>query len=455
MAEPYSIYKRSNGIYYVQFPYSHDGKVFQKSTGCRTRAEANKKVLEWYSDGTLLPERINADKRNTTRAKKIFLDKRALLSNLRTMEFDESDRRKIIDILKERSIIISCVVPHSKGSIDATEFYTTFWDYDKSPYVKELLSRDKSIHRSHTTTYMSRIKIYWLPRIKGKTIGEITRDDIESLFTDKSVTKLANKTINGIISSITIPLKWAYHKGYTENNCYDGIQKLSAKSKKRIILTKEEAKAVFEIDWENDSAKLANKVAMYTGMRAGEIAGLRKGDIGNDEIIVDHAWSRYDGLKSCKNGEARFIPIPIPHEICLQLRYQAALNPYDEGDEGFIFFGLKPHAPTDYGNWNKYLRRALSEIGYSNPNEICFHSWRHYFCSRMMDIVRDKRVVMAVSGHKSEQMLDHYAEHLEQEKTLEAVRLAMKEAFNEDDEKELTSKHAVSFRKEQKDVDVF
>jgi len=29
MAEPYSIYKRSNGIYYVQLPYSPNGKVFQ------------------------------------------------------------------------------------------------------------------------------------------------------------------------------------------------------------------------------------------------------------------------------------------------------------------------------------------------------------------------------------------------------------------------------------------
>ena len=438
MAEPYSIYKRSNGIYYVQFPYSQNGKVFQKSTGCRTRAEAKKKVLEWYSDGSLLPERINANKSKPNYEKKISLDKRAFFSNLRTIEFDEYDQNKIIDILKERNIIISCVVPKSKGSIDATEFYSTFWDYDKSPYVKELLSRGKSIHRSHTATYMSRIKIYWLPRIKGKTIGEITRDDIEDLFTDEKVSNLANKTINGIISSVTIPLKWAHHKGYTENNCYDGIQKLSAKSEKRNILSFEIAKKVFEIDWENDAAKLANNLAMHTGMRAGEIAGLRKGDIGEDEIIVNKSWSKYDGLKTCKNGEARFIPIPIPHELCLQLRYQAELNPYNEGNDGFIFFGLKPKAPTDFKNWNKYLRRALEEINYPNPDSICFHSWRHFFCSRMMDVVQDKRIIQAVSGHKSEQMLDHYAEHLEQEKTLQAVRKAMKEVF--DSEKEPNGK---------------
>lgn len=428
MAEPYSIFKRSNGIYYAQFP-SCNGKSFQKSTGCRSRADANKKVLEWYSDGSLLPERINADKTKEHSEKKISIPKRTFFQNLRSLDFDEYDQKKIIDILKQRNIVLSCVIPNSKSAIDATEFYSNFWDYDKSPYVKELLSKGKSIHRSHTSTYMSRIRIYWLPKIKGRTIGEITRDDIENLFTDEKISKLANKTINGIISSVTIPLKWAYHKGYTENNCYDGIQLLSPKSKKRAILSAEDAKRLFEVDWENDAAKLANNIAMHTGMRAGEIAGLRKGDIGEDTIIVDHSWSRYDGLKSCKNGEARKIPIPISHELCLQLQNQAELNPYNEGDDGFIFFGLKPNSPTDFGNWNKYLRRALEAINYPNPEDICFHSWRHFFCSRMMDYVQDKRIIQAISGHKTEQMLNHYAEHLEQNKTLQVVREAIKQVF--------------------------
>ena len=64
-----------------------------------------------------------------------------------------------------------------------------------------------------------------------------------------------------------------------------------------------------------------------------------------------------------------------------------------------------------------------------------FHAWRHFFCSRMLDIIPDKRIIMALSGHKTSAMLDHYAKHLEDEKTLEVVRKAMKELFadNEDD----------------------
>ena len=66
---------------------------------------------------------------------------------------------------------------------------------------------------------------------------------------------------------------------------------------------------------------------------------------------------------------------------------------------------------------------------YPNPKEICFHSWRHFFCSRMLDVIPDKRVVMALSGHKITAMLDHYGKHLEQEKTLAIAKEAIKEVF--------------------------
>lgn len=81
--------------------------------------------------------------------------------------------------------------------------------------------------------------------------------------------------------------------------------KCSPKSKKREILTLEQAAAVFAADWENDVAKLANAVAFYTGMRAGEVAALRFEDIGVDRLYVRHSWRSSEGLKECKNGEER------------------------------------------------------------------------------------------------------------------------------------------------------
>ena len=74
-----------------------------------------------------------------------------------------------------------------------------------------------------------------------------------------------------------------------------------------------------------------------------------------------------------------------------------------------------------------------------------FHSWRHFFCSRMLDVIPDKRVVMALSGHKTSAMLDHYGKHIEEEKTLEAVRRAMRELFVDDGEESVESAFGRAF----------
>ncbi len=276
-------------------------------------------------------------------------------------------------------------------------------------------------------TLQSRIKRYWLPLLAGKCIGEISRDDITTIFDAESVRGLANKTINSVVCAMTIPMKWAYFHNLTQNNCFDGIIKCTNNSKSRKVLTLQQAELVFKVQWENDSARLANELAFCTGMRQGEIAALRLEDIGEDRIFIRHSWSKYDGLKCCKNGESR--EIKIPKVLKNALIRQAKLNPHGEGLKGYVFFGLNPAHPTDPKNWLKYLHRALKQTGYENPDEICFHSWRHLWCSRVSDVIRDKRIVMAGSGHKTEVMLDHYAEHLENEVALEKLLNVQESVF--------------------------
>jgi len=423
MAKPYSIFKKSSGIYYVQFPLPDGSRSNIKSTGCRSRPDAEKIAMEWSVNGNI-PRRTNGIKKSDN---SLSIDKLDFIDRLHTLTFTQSDIKSIVRILKERKFIVSAVLPATPESTSAEEYLKEFWDFDESPYIREKTLKGESIHRCYCETMKSRIRIYWLPRLGDRTVGSLTRDDVKNIFDDPEVAKLAHKTINGIISSLTIPLKWAYYNNLTQNNCFDGIIKCSQKGKERKILTMEQAAAVFKVDWENDSAKLANAVAMYTGMRQGEIAGLRGEDIGVDRLYVRHSWSKYDGLKCCKNGEER--EVPIAPQIRDMLIAQARLNPHGEGMQGFIFFGLKPHQPTDPKNWLKYFHRALKEIGYSNPEEICFHAWRHLWCSRVCDVISDKRIVMTGSGHKTETMLDHYAEHIETDTAMNRLQSAEAQLF--------------------------
>lgn len=423
MTKPYSIFKCHTGIYYVQFRLEDGSRSTSKSTGCRIRAEAERKAMEWVVNGNI-PTRINGKEESESFSS---VDKIKILNDLRTFDFTNEEVKSIVKILKDRNYITSAVIHKSPEDKPLSDFLLNFWDYEKSPYVKEKKLKNQTIHQSYCATMKSRVMIYWIPMFEGRSVGSITRKDVQTIFDNESVLKLAPKTINSIVSSITVPLKWAFYNDLTENNCFDGILKCGQKSKKRDILTLEQAAAVFKSPWENDSAKLANELAFYTGMRQGEIAGLQLQDIGIDRIYIRHSWSKYEGLKETKTNESR--EIKIPPKVRDALLMQASLNPYNEGQAGFVFFGLLPKQPTDPKNWLKYFRRALQESGHPTPDKICFHAWRHLWCSRVKDLIDDNRVIMTGSGHKTETMLNHYAEHVVIENALNKLEKAQEQLF--------------------------
>ena len=90
----------------------------------------------------------------------------------------ESEITQILDILKERNFIKTAVRTESKAARDAMEFLIEFWDYEKSPYIRELHLRGKSFHKKHSNRMTRIIFNYWELIISGKLVGEITRDDI-------------------------------------------------------------------------------------------------------------------------------------------------------------------------------------------------------------------------------------------------------------------------------------
>lgn len=431
MTKPFSLFKKSNGYFYVQFLLSDGSRSQNKSTGTKNRLEAEKIAMEWCVNGNI-PKHINSA---SEKEKSHSVDKITFFNSLLTYDFNENDISKFINIMKKRGFIISAIRPKTKGCVLVEDFLTNFWTYDVSPYVKELGMEGRKITRSHTETELSRIRNYWIPKLQGKPIGSLTNEDLKEIIQDKKIQTLASKTINGIVEAITTPLKWAMKNQYIEYINLDGLKRRSIKYEEREILPLEIAEKVMSIGWDNDKAKLANKLAMHTGMRASEIRGIRLCDIQEDGVHVDHSWDRYEKKdKCCKNGEARKLPIPIPNQLKEELIFMAKMNPFCNTDKAYIFFSETQNTPMDNSGWLKYLRRALDEIGYENSKKITFHSWRHFFCSRMLDIISDKRIVMALSGHKTSAMFDHYAKHIEEEKSLEIVRKAMKELFGNSEE---------------------
>jgi len=169
------------------------------------------------------------------------------------------------------------------------------------------MRKEHGIHQRYITKQYGAIKNYWKPFFKDKKLGSLTRNDINAFIdwmaASPTPTSLPGKNV--VIKAGTMALRWAYRNEIIEKDITDGIILFSGENKRREILTPELAAAIFQRPWKNQTSKLANLLAMCTGLRAGEIQGLRKQDLGQNCLYIRHSWNYDDGLKPPKNNEQR------------------------------------------------------------------------------------------------------------------------------------------------------
>jgi integrase len=179
-------------------------------------------------------------------------------------------------------------------------------------------------------------------------------------------------------------------------------------------------------------------ILLWTGMRVGEITGLRWSDIdlGEGTISVNHTLVYYQkgGKKGCgfaintpktKSGERTIPMMPIVKEAFLQekknqMDFGIKCNVTVDDYSDFIFvnrFGGVQHQ----GTLNKALRRIIRDCNYEvldngfDENTITLpkfsnHSLRHTFTTRMCEADVNIKAMQAILGHAdAETTLNIYA----------------------------------------------
>ena len=363
-----------------------------------------------------------------------------------TKNLSQNGIRQIIRALEMKKYIVSAILPSTPQSETFGHFLERFWDFDKSPYFFEKRIAGQSVHKRYAAIMLSRAKNYWIPEYGKRPLGSITVFDIkrrlqnlaakeQKVGTQKKdesgnqifeMKMLRPETVNQIVRCAVLALKWAYNNKLTENNCFNGIVFCHVVPEKRIVPAMEDAVKIFSADWQNGQTKLAHLISACTGMRIGEVRALQLKDIGRDRIFVRHNWARKEGLKSPKNGNER--EIIVDQRLLALIREHAEKNPFGQCPSNFLFYGTDRMKPGSVSLWNKELHAVAEKLGIKNGSKITFHCWRHFFSANMADRI-DLRKLQLVTGHKSIEMIEHYAAH-QNESALQEIARKSAEVFS-------------------------
>jgi len=421
MRREYYLHKRKSGVYYVEFIDKASGrKLSARSTGETDRIKAQVKAELWKING------IPTGRLGKPRPIEDAAGIESAIKAIRRADLNPDDALRIVHTLKGMGLIdIAAVKNTGRGAVPFVAFLESFWDYDKSEYIRDRLSHGYRFSRSYAHECQKRVKAELVPFFGDKKMNCVTTDDLKKLSNQLAARGLATSTINQTLMVCCTPLKWAFNEKIIPSNPVVGLTKFSITNRERGVLTEAEAAAVFAADWKDKRAFAASLVAATTGARQGECLALRRSDIGTDTINIAHSYSPLDGLKCPKNGHRRIVPLlPEVRAILLDLLKE---NPHNV-DDPFVFSSLRPDKPADPKVVLEGLKEALGKIEVDHKGRnITFHSWRHFFCSKITQIM-DGEKVAKVSGHLSESVFKKYASHIEA-KNVRDVGSAAAEAF--------------------------
>jgi integrase len=252
-----------------------------------------------------------------------------------------------------------------------------------------------------------------LPKWGKYKLDEITQYGIESWMLDLTREGYKNTYVNNLFFNLRIMLGDAVRRNILQSNPAEKIKKLAANRRKIEILKTDEVRELFPARWENvwdnQYAYMANKLAAFTGMRLGEVLGL-KGDCVFSEYVAVKGQFNVDGeYTQTKTKAGR--DIPVTAGIYRDLERLTALN-----GNGYVFSENGGESPVCRSAVYGGLCQALEKIGIGHAERIrrglSFHAWRHFLITflRMSDI-SDKKA-KDVAGHSSAFMSDHYT-HLD------------------------------------------
>jgi integrase len=105
-------------------------------------------------------------------------------------------------------------------------------------------------------------------------------------------------------------------------------------------------------------------------------------------------------------------------------------NPWGVSPDSLVLWSTnRKIVPMQRQSFGRGFREALIQIGFPKDDVVkySFHGWRHFYTAYMISKL-DKKLLKSQTGHKTDVMLAHYADHCV-EGDRELIQAKEREAF--------------------------
>lgn len=307
-------------------------------------------------------------------------------------------------------------------------YYTWLFDYRIKDLKPKSFEKYEGIYRNY---------------IKGSTIGKIKLKDLRATHLQKHYNELLDiynkpvSTVKSLNTRLKPCLAEAEKQGYIQKNYCKMVTLPKDNTTKEIKVLSSDQQKLFIEAIKGHNLEVLFLVALSTGLRLGEILGLKWSDIdfNTGTLTVNRTLQRVTQIDRNGNRESKVIEqlpktknsirsIPIPKNILIKLkdhRLEQNKNRLKLGDlysnNDYVFCD-KLGYPIDDKKPARNLKTILTKLGIE---PIKFHGLRHTYATRLFEANVPPKTVQVLMGHYDISItLDIYTHVMEGTK-LEAV----------------------------------
>lgn len=285
---------------------------------------------------------------------------------------------------------------------------------EKSINLRELAAEWMSLRHSRMkestqVKYQNLLNAYVLPTIGERLVEELTNEYLETFCNELlcsggvKQSGLSPKTVSDVLSLIRNILRYAGDSGRTPG-CDARSITIKQDSKEMRILNRSEQERLCQYLRSNPTPmNMGILLCLFTGLRVGEICALHWEDISLCErtLHIHQTMQRIQVPESLSSKTKVIVTtpkspcsvriIPIPDDLVNELYRQECLH------EGY-FLTASDQAFIEPRTMQNHFKRVLLECSICEAN---FHSLRHTFATRCVELGFDIKTLSEILGHAS------------------------------------------------------